>query len=162
MPGERPRARGRAGARGTSASGLYLTFHFRVGGKRSLHKHKTSYHYHYHREPQVEPVWRLETFGLVHEHESGDIFLSKIGWIWKLKVRSNRACLCLCWLLLGGSIGRLPRHLPRRRRRHGALPKTGIPGEVADLEKDVPWVLTGTFRIGRRPARSTTGTARPC
>ena len=40
--------------------------------------------------------------------------------------------------------------------------QTGIPGEVRNLDQDVPWVLTVTFRIGRRPTRSTTGTARPC
>ena len=40
--------------------------------------------------------------------------------------------------------------------------QAGIPGEVENLDQDVPWMLTVTFRIGRRPTRSTTGTARPC
>jgi len=29
--------------------------------------------------------------------------------------------------------------------------QAGIPGEVENLDQDVPWVLTVTFRIGRRP-----------
>ena len=33
---------------------------------------------------------------------------------------------------------------------------------IRNLDQDVPWVLTVTFRIGRRPTQSTTGTARPC
>ena len=40
--------------------------------------------------------------------------------------------------------------------------QAGIPGEVRNRDQDVPWMLTVTFRIGRRPTRSTTGTARPC
>ena len=43
-----------------------------------------------------------------------------------------------------------------------SLQQAGIPGEVENLDQDVPWMLTVTFRIGRRPTRSTTGTARPC
>ena len=44
----------------------------------------------------------------------------------------------------------------------GVVQQTGIPGEVRNRDQDVPWMLTVTFRIGRRPTRSTTGTARPC
>ena len=29
--------------------------------------------------------------------------------------------------------------------------QAGIPGEVRNLDQDVPWMLTVTFRIGRRP-----------
>ena len=43
-----------------------------------------------------------------------------------------------------------------------ATQQAGIPGEVRTRDQDVPWMLTVTFRIGRRPTRSTTGTARPC
>ena len=36
----------------------------------------------------------LETFGLVHEHEFGDNFASKIGWISQLGGHSNQEYLC--------------------------------------------------------------------
>ena len=29
--------------------------------------------------------------------------------------------------------------------------QAGIPGEVRNLDQDVPWMLTVTFHIGRRP-----------
>ena len=36
--------------------------------------------------------------------------------------------------------------------------QAGIPGEVRNLDQDVPWMLMVRFRIGRRrPTRSTTG-----
>ena len=44
----------------------------------------------------------------------------------------------------------------------GVVQQTGIPGKVSNRDQDVPWMLMVTFRISRRPTRSTTGTARPC
>ena len=55
-----------------------------------------------------------------------------------------------------------PRECIDAEEEERALEQAGIPGEFRNRDQDVPWMLTVTFRIGRRPTRSTTGTARPC
>ena len=55
-----------------------------------------------------------------------------------------------------------PRECIDAEEEERALEQAGIPGEFRNRDQDVPWMLTVTFSIGRRPTRSTTGTARPC
>ena len=95
----------------------------------------------------------LETLGLVHEHKFVIILRAKSAGFSNLRYTRIESTSVGCSARLADYID---------TEGVGVVQQTGIPGEVRNLDQDVPWVLTVTFCIGRRPTRSTTGTARPC
>ena len=95
----------------------------------------------------------LETLGLVHEHEFVIILLAKSAGFSNLRYTRIESTSANCSARLACDID---------AEEERSTQQAGIPGEVRTRDQDVPWMLTVTFRIGRRPTRSTTGTARPC
>ena len=95
----------------------------------------------------------LETFGLVHEHEFVIILLAKSAGFSNLRYTRTEGTSADCSARLADYTD---------TEGVGVVQQTGIPGKVRNRDQDVPWVLTVPFRIGRRPTRLTTGTARPC
>ena len=95
----------------------------------------------------------LETFGLVHERKSAINLRAKSAGFRNLRYTRIESTSADCSARLADYTD---------TEGVGVVQQTGIPGKVRNRDQDVPWMLTVTFRIGRRPTRSTTGTARPC
>ena len=95
----------------------------------------------------------LETLGLVHEHEFVMILRAKSAGFGNSRYTRIESTSADCSAGLADYTD---------TEGVGVVQQTGIPGKVRNRDQDVPWMLTVTFSIGRRPTRSTTGTARPC
>ena len=84
----------------------------------------------------------LEMFGLDHERKSAINPRAKSGGFHDLRYTRIESASADCSARLADYTD---------TEGVGVVQQTGIPGEVRNLDQDVPWVLTVTFRIGRRP-----------
>ena len=84
----------------------------------------------------------LETLGLVHEHKFVIILRAKSAGFSNLRYTRIESTSADCSARLACDID---------AEEERVTQQAGIPGEVRNRDQDVPWMLTVTFRIGRRP-----------